>query len=149
MSTGILNIGKGAHFGRRVSFYAPYKIIIGKNFYMGGHSQIGCNATIGDDVIFGSYVSLVGKRDHRYDIKNRTIRESGSIREGTHWCLENNEILIGSDCWIGHRVIILSGVTIGDGAIVAAGAVVTKSIPPYTIYAGNPAKFIKNRYAVS
>ncbi|MEM5663830.1 CatB-related O-acetyltransferase [Bacillus toyonensis] len=52
--------------------------------------------------------------------------------------------IIGNDVWIGGRVIILQGVTIGDGAIIAAGAVVNKDVPPYTIVGGVPAKPIKN-----
>ena len=54
-------------------------------------------------------------------------------------------IEIGNDVWIGLNVIILSGVKIGDGAVIAAGSVVTKSIPAYSIYGGVPAKFIKHR----
>ncbi|WP_338405680.1 DapH/DapD/GlmU-related protein [Aeromonas hydrophila] len=53
---------------------------------------------------------------------------------------------IGNDCWIGNNVLILPGVTVGDGAIVAAGSVVTKSVPPYAIVGGNPAKVIKYRF---
>lgn len=56
------------------------------------------------------------------------------------------QIKIGNDVWIGSHVMIMAGVSIGDGAIVAAGAVVTKSIPPYQIWGGVPAKFIKNRF---
>ena len=55
------------------------------------------------------------------------------------------EIIIEDEVWLGANSIILSGVTIGKGAIVAAGSVVTKDVPPYTIVGGNPAKFIKNR----
>ncbi|MDD3040470.1 DapH/DapD/GlmU-related protein [Bacteroides sp.] len=54
-------------------------------------------------------------------------------------------IVIGNDCWIGTRVIILPGVEIGDYSIVAAGAVVTKSFPPYSIIGGVPAKLLKKR----
>lgn len=54
-------------------------------------------------------------------------------------------IKIGNRVWIGTRVIILSGVTIGDGAVIGAGAVVTKNIPPYTVWGGVPAKYIKDR----
>lgn len=54
-------------------------------------------------------------------------------------------IIIEDEVWLGANSIILSGVTIGKGAIVAAGSVVTKDVPPYTIVGGNPAKFIKNR----
>lgn len=57
------------------------------------------------------------------------------------------DVNIGNDVWIGGRAVILSGVTIGDGAIVAAGAVVTRDIPPYEIHGGNPARFIKRRHS--
>lgn len=53
---------------------------------------------------------------------------------------------IGNDVWIGFRAIILSGVTIGDGAVIGAGAIVSKDVKPYSIVAGNPAKFIRNRF---
>lgn len=58
----------------------------------------------------------------------------------------NKKITIGNDVWIGARAIILPGVTIGDGAVVAAGAIVTKDIPPYAIVGGVPAKIIKYRF---
>jgi maltose O-acetyltransferase len=54
-------------------------------------------------------------------------------------------IVIGNDVWIGRRAIILPGVTIGDGCIIGAGAVVTKSFPPYSVIGGVPAKIVKNR----
>lgn len=58
----------------------------------------------------------------------------------------NYEIVIGNDCWIGEGVTFIAGVTIGDGAVVLAGAVVTKDIPPYAIAGGVPAKIINYRY---
>lgn len=56
-------------------------------------------------------------------------------------------VVIGNDCWIGFGVSIVSGVKIGDGAVVLAGAVVTKDIPPYSIVGGVPAKILKYRYS--
>ena len=56
-------------------------------------------------------------------------------------------VIIGNDCWIGYGVSIISGVTIGDGAMVLAGAVVTKDVPPYAIVGGVPAKIISYRYS--
>lgn len=56
------------------------------------------------------------------------------------------DVNIGNDVWIGHSSIILSGLTIGDGAVIGAGSVVTKEIGPYQIWAGNPAKFIRLRF---
>jgi acetyltransferase-like isoleucine patch superfamily enzyme len=55
-------------------------------------------------------------------------------------------IIIGSDCWIGHGAFIVGGITIGDGAVVLAHAVVTKDVPPYAIVSGVPAKILKYRY---
>ena len=53
--------------------------------------------------------------------------------------------MIGNDCWIGYGSLILSGVVIGDGAVVAAGSIVTHDVPPYAVVAGNPAKVIRFR----
>lgn len=57
------------------------------------------------------------------------------------------DVVIGNDVWIGHSCIILSGVNIGDGAVLAAGSVLSKSIGPYEIWAGNPARFIRKRFS--
>ena len=54
--------------------------------------------------------------------------------------------MLGNDVWIGQECVIMPGVRIGDGAIVAACSVVVRDIPPYTVFGGNPAKFIKNRF---
>ena len=59
---------------------------------------------------------------------------------------KNKAVVIGNDVWIGANVIILPGVNIGDGAVIAAGAVVTKNVGPYEIVGGNPAKLIKKRF---
>ena len=56
------------------------------------------------------------------------------------------DIVIGNDVWIGYEAVIMSGVTIGDGAIIGARAVVTKNVPPYTIVGGIPAKTIRKRF---
>ena len=56
------------------------------------------------------------------------------------------DIVIGNDVWIGYEAVIMAGVTIGDGAIIGARAVVTKDVPPYTVAGGIPAKPIKKRY---
>ena len=56
------------------------------------------------------------------------------------------DIVIGNDVWIGYEAVILSGVSIGDGAIIGARAVVTRDVPPYTIVGGTPAKEIRKRY---
>lgn len=61
-------------------------------------------------------------------------------------CVNHNQLVIGNDVWLGRGCTIMSGVHIGNGAIVAAGAVVTKDVPPYAIVGGNPAKLIRYRF---
>ena len=60
---------------------------------------------------------------------------------------ENNKISIGNDVWIGHNVLVVGNVSIGNGAILAAGSVVTKDVAPYAIVAGVPAKQIRKRFS--
>lgn len=88
-------------------------------------------------VMLGPRVAFVGA-DHRYDVPGMPIMFSG--RE------ELPKTVVERDAWIGYGAIILAGNRIGRGAIVAAGAVVTKDVPPYTIVAGVPARPIGQRF---
>lgn len=63
-----------------------------------------------------------------------------------NWALTNGNVTIGNDVWLCANCVILSGVTIGDGAVIANGAIVTKDVPPYAIVGGNPAKLIRWRF---
>lgn len=140
--------GKNFHAGRNVVLWAKNHIRIGDNFYIGRYSQIECDATIGDNVIIGNYVALVGKYDHHYKQIGTPTRLASQIRDLDYqWFGLNSEIRIEDDVWIGYGAIIMSGVTIKRGSIIASGSVVTKDIDPYSIVGGNPAKFIKNRFS--
>jgi hypothetical protein len=75
--------------------------------------------------------SAVGKKYHKYPYP---IKSKGDIN-------------VGNDVWIGYEALVLSGVRIGDGAVVGARSVVTKDVPPYAIVAGNPAKLIRYRFS--
>jgi len=66
---------------------------------------------------------------------------------GEYLDLPHRDTVIGNDVWIGMNAMIMPGVTIGDGAIIASGAVVTKDVPPYTIAGGNPARALRRRFA--
>lgn len=123
-----VNIEQGATFSAKVS--------------LGDYSGIGINAringtcSIGRHVMMGTDVVII-TRNHAFDRTDIPMMEQGFEQE--------RPVVIGDDVWIGDRVIILPGVTVGNGSILAAGAVVTRDVPPYSIVAGVPAKVIRNR----
>ena len=140
-------IGKNFHAGRGVCLWAKSQLKIGDNFYIGKYSIIECDATIGDDVIIANHVSLVGRYDHHFQEIGTPIRLAKQIRDKDYdWKGLNSQIIIEDDVWIGIGSIVLSGVTIKTGSIIAAGSVVTKNTEAYSIYGGNPAKKIRNRF---
>lgn len=96
--------------------------------------------TIGNHVIFGPKPTII-TGDHRVDVVGKYITDS-------HEKLPGNDVpvVIEDDVWTGANVTILKGVTIGRGSVVAAGAVVTKSCPPYSVIGGVPAKVLKYRF---
>ena len=141
------DIGSNFHAGIRVRLWARNKIKIGDNFYIGRDSLIETDCEIGDNVIFGNKVGVVGKYDHHYQQVGVPIRLASQIRDKDYkWKGLQLITYIGSDVWIGHGAIILQGVKIGDGAVIAAGSVVTKDVEEYAIYAGSPAKKITERF---
>lgn len=99
--------------------------------------------TIGRKVIFGPRPTII-TGDHRTDVIGKFIMDS-------HDKLPENDapVVIEDDVWTGANVTILKGVTIGRGSIIAAGAVVTKSCPPYSIIGGVPAKVLKYRFSIA
>lgn len=130
---------------------------IGKDFYCGKDLSVRSNTvTVGNDVFIGSYANLAVKEliiddyvmlaprvgiiggDHKYDVVGTPCRFTGRDIE--------KSVYIGRDAWVGYNSIILHGVNIGEGSIIAAGSIVTKNVPPYSIYAGQPAKFLKYRF---
>ncbi len=118
-------------------------IFIGKDVYIGPSvlmiADRGAEIHIGDKVMLGPGVKLIAS-DHRFDDPSRPIKDSGyGVLADIH---------IGSDVWIGSAAIILKGVHIGNGSVIGAGSVVTKSVGTCEIWAGNPARKIKNRFAV-
>jgi acetyltransferase-like isoleucine patch superfamily enzyme len=140
-------IGKGFHAGIRVRLWARQVLVIGENFYIGRDSQIETNCVIGDNVIFGNKVAIVGRYDHCYQQVGVPVRLASQIRDaGYEWKGTAETTVIGDDVWVGYGAIIMSGIKIYDGAIIAAGAVVTRDVEAYSIYGGCPAKKIKDRF---
>lgn len=114
-------------------------LIVGNNVGIGSNSFLGCagGIEIGDDTIIGNFVSFHSE-NHNFDKIDIPIRLQGVNHKG---------IKIGKDCWIGAKVTILDGTILGDGCVVAAGAVLNgKEYPPNSIIGGVPAKVIKSRF---
>lgn len=114
------NLGTGIAVGARTS--------IGMSNVLQGQGGI----RIGSDVLLGPNVVIMSE-NHKFERRDLPIREQGETRQ----CVD-----IGDDVWVGSNVTILAGVKVGNGAIVAAGAVVNKDVAPFTIVGGVPAKQI-------
>jgi acetyltransferase-like isoleucine patch superfamily enzyme len=135
--------GKDIHIGHDCDFY--YKNIhIGNNVYIGNRASFYASIShikIGNNVMFGPNVTIRGG-NHRIDIVGKYMFD---VKEKLP---ENDQdVIIEDDVWVGCNTTILKGVTIHQGSVIAAGAVVTKNVPPYAIVGGNPAKVIKFRFS--
>lgn len=116
----------------RAEFYHPGGIVIGENCIVGDTAFLDGRdgITLGRNVNIGSHVSIY-TRQHAVD--SPTFEEIGG------------PVVVGDYAWIASHAVVLPGVTIGEGAVVAAAAVVTKDVAPYTLVGGNPARYIRDR----
>ena len=114
------------------------KMVVGENTYIGDLNNIrasGGDIIIGNDCLISQNVLMVSS-NHEFKKGVLIRKQPSSAKRG---------IYIGNDVWIGGNSVILPGVHIGDGAVIGGGTIVTKDIPPNSVVAGNPAKFIKFR----
>jgi len=133
-----IDIGDNVFVGRNTIIYCQNgDIEIGSNANIGSNCQIfsARNIKIGNDVLIAAYTYLVGG-GHNFDDPDVPIIKQGRTALG---------INIEDNVWLGAGVKVLDGVSVGEGSIVAAGAVVTEDIPPFTIAGGIPARVIKHR----
>lgn len=134
--------GKNVHFSPLNSDFSYDKISIGDDVYIGPYAMFSSikGITIGNKVTFGPRVTIMAG-NHNFKVIGSYIFDNQEKNED-----DDLPVTICDDTWIGCNAIILKGVTIGRGAIVGAGAIVTKDVPPYAIVAGNPAKVIRYRW---
>lgn len=126
-------------------YFGLENLSIGNNVSIPRYSHIFCteaSLNIGNNIVFGPAPTIV-TGNHRIDMVGKYIVDS-------HEKLSENdkEVNIEDDVWVGANVTILMGVTIGRGSVIAAGAVVNKSCPPYSIIGGIPAKILKPRFSI-
>ncbi len=156
-----MQIGAGTRIPR-ITVTWPHKVSLGERCSLeqhvyfnaaGGYSagktiEIGSGTFIGSGCEFNAIESIRIGRDCLIASGSRFIDHNHGTATGTAMKLQpetSSPIQLGDDVWIGVNSVVLKGVTIGDGAIIAAGSIVTKSVEPYTIVAGVPAKFIRAR----
>lgn len=115
--------------------YNP-EIIIGDNVWIGIRNSFAAinKVQIGNNVLFAGFVHI-SDHSHGYEDIDKPITGQPLLNKGP--------VIIEDDCWLGFSCEVLSGVHIGKHSIIAARAVVTKDVPPYTIVAGNPARIVK------
>lgn len=129
---GFVRVMKGTRFN------PAYKFVLGNNVQFGYNCLFDAPAIISDNVLFAGNVTILGKNDHTFTTPCKTIWHGDRGK--------SSPVLIENDVWIGYGSIIMSGITIGAGAVVAAGSIVTKDVPPCAVVGGNPAKIIKYRF---
>ena len=133
----------GALIGRRVIYYPGVWIAPGRNLVIGDEVDLAFGVlietsggvTIGDRTLVG-FGTKIFSRNHIVPSQRGRIFSSGHT---------NQPVTIGKDVWLGANVIVLPGRTIGEGAVVGAGSVITKDVAPFTIVGGNPAKILRVR----
>lgn len=133
---------KGTHKRLKVEWscniQSPGNIYVGDDVFIGHNTDVQAfleKIIIGNDVMIAPYVSIIG-RNHTFDDVTTSIQSQG---------YKDEKIIIEDDVWIGTKVTVLAGVTIGKGSVIGAGAVVTKDVPRYAVVGGVPAKIIKMR----
>lgn len=127
--------------GNRNEFIAcpNSKIIVGNNTYF--NSGVYLNSSIGGNIVIGDNC-LIGPNFHARTASHEFRDKSMLVRSQGHIC---SNIVIGNDVWIASNVVVLGGVTLSEGCVIGAGAVVTKSLPPYSVAYGVPARIVSYR----
>ncbi len=145
---GPVSIGKNVHLGPGTRVESTHGLTIGDDTYVGKYCSIMVNGAVGRGVLIGNNVGIVGRYDHDHEVVGTLIRHAPWIGDKDYAGKGLSETtVVEDDVWIGFGAVVLSGVTIGRGSIVAAGSVVTRDVPAYVIVAGSPAKPQAKRFS--
>ncbi|MGH7503801.1 MAG: acyltransferase [Longimicrobiales bacterium] len=142
---GAIDIGDHVRIGGRNTWTVGYKVSTGARIVIGDRVNIGyqnvlataVSLEIGDDTLLAPNVQI-------YDNPSHPVSPAARLRNESFALEDARPVRIGRNVWIGTGAIVMRGVSIGDGAVVAAAAVVTRDVPPATLVAGSPAKVIRS-----
>lgn len=140
--------------GKRSRDILPDYVVIGRGSYGVDRRTIqglspDAPVTIGNFCSFGPETLIFSKTDHPIDLPSTYPLRTRILhpRQGNRDAVTKGGVRIGHDVWVGARAMILSGVTIGNGAVIGAGSIVAKDVPPYAVVVGNPGRLIKYRFS--
>lgn len=139
-----VQVGHGFRAGRGVVVSAPHSLVIGDYVSIGPRSTVQVDGSIGDFALIGMGVQIAGRDDHAIDEVG--VPYVLSTWSGNRPPTSRDAVFIGRDVWIGGGATVLSGVSIGEGALVGAASVVTRDVPEFAIVAGNPARVVGYRF---
>jgi maltose O-acetyltransferase len=131
--------GKGARIGLFTHIWFPWNLELGKHAFIGRNAYINClhrgDLRIGNNVMIAPYAMVITTR-HNSFTPDTPMRIQG---------VSSRKVIIEDDVWIGGNAVILPGVRVGRGSVVAASSVVNRDIPAYALAGGNPARILKSR----
>ena len=140
-----MRCGSSVKIGRGARIYGVKNLILGNDVSIGERATIMCTRAkvkIGDHVMTGPNVTII-TGGHRTDLVGRYMTTVTNAEKRPE---DDRDIIFEGDNWIGANATILRGVTVGRSAIIAAGAVVTKDVTPYSVWGGVPARCLKMRF---
>jgi len=142
--SGDVRYGEDFRLGRHSTVWSAHGLVIGRSVAVGRSCTVEVDGVIGDYTTVSAHVGIIGRRDHETGRVGTPIRRSSwtGDRPGT----AEDRVVIGRDVFIGWGSVVLSGVAIGDAAVVGASSVVTRDVADGSVVAGNPARPIGERF---
>jgi acetyltransferase-like isoleucine patch superfamily enzyme len=146
--SGPVELGERVSIGIGSNVWAPCSLVIESDVYIGRYCTVMVDGRIGRGTMIANNVGIIGRKDHDVSAIGVPVRYAPWVGDSetnrSHLSLTTE---IGEDVWVGYGAIILSGVSVGRGSVIAAGAVVKDDVEPHSIVAGNPARQVGMRFS--